>query len=86
MKELEKKQEIPSLHIDSQSAIDLANNLVYHNRTKHIDVRYHFICKLMKDGVFSLLKIRTSQNLVDVLINVVMVEKLKSSASVDLQA
>ena len=40
----------------------------------------------MKDGVFSLLKIRTSQNLVDVLINVVMVEKLKSSASVDLQA
>jgi len=82
LKELEKKQEIPSLHIDNQSAIDLANNLVYHNRTKHIDVRYHFIRKMLK----ALLKIHMSQNSVDMLTKVVTVEKLKScSASVGLQ-
>jgi len=84
---LKEKQEASSLHSDSQSVIDLANNLVYHDRTKHIDVRYHFICKLLKDGMFSLLKIHTSQNPANMLIKVVTVEKLKScSASVGLQA
>ena len=48
MKELGKEQEVPSLHSDIQSTIDLSNNSVYHDRTKHIDVRYHFICELLK--------------------------------------
>ena len=43
MKELGKEQVTPSVHSDSQSAIDLANNLGYHDRTKHIDVQYNFI-------------------------------------------
>jgi hypothetical protein len=30
---------------DNQSAIKLSKNLQYHNRTKHIDVRYHFVRK-----------------------------------------
>ena len=62
MKELDKEQVIPSLHSDSQSAIHLANNLVYYDRIKHTDVRYHFICILLKDDVLSLVKIYTSQN------------------------
>jgi len=41
----------PSLYSDSQSAIDFANNPGYHDRTKHIDVWYHFICILLKNGV-----------------------------------
>ena len=31
------------LMVDNQSAITLSKNLVHHNRTKHIDTRYHFI-------------------------------------------
>lgn len=31
------------LYIDNKSAIDLAKNSVFHGRSKHIDVRYHFI-------------------------------------------
>ncbi|XP_074356773.1 secreted RxLR effector protein 161-like [Apium graveolens] len=31
------------LYIDNKSAIDLANNPVFHGRSKHIDIRYHFI-------------------------------------------
>jgi len=86
LKELRKEQEAPSLHSDSQSTIDLANNLIYHDITKHIDVRYHFIYKLLKNGVFSLLKIHISQNLADILTTVVTMETLKScSASVSLQ-
>jgi len=71
---------------DSQSAIDLANNPVYHDRIKHIDVRYHFIRKMLKDDVFLLLKIHMSQNLADMLTKVIALEKLKScSTSVGLQ-
>ena len=31
------------IYIDNRSAIDLAKNSVFHGRSKHIDVRYHFI-------------------------------------------
>ena len=51
MNELGKEQVTPLLHSDSQSAIDLTNNPIYHDRTKHIGVWYHFIRILLKDGV-----------------------------------
>lgn len=31
------------LYIDNKSAIDLAKNSVFHGRSKHIDVMFHFI-------------------------------------------
>ncbi|GFX97551.1 retrovirus-related Pol polyprotein from transposon TNT 1-94 [Trichonephila clavipes] len=34
---------VPSLQIDNQSAIRLVKNPEFHNRTKHIDIRYKFI-------------------------------------------
>ena len=87
MKELRKEQKALSLQSDNQSMIDLANHPVYHDRTKHIDGRYHFIRKMLKDCVFLLLKIHTSQNPADMLTKVVTVEKLKScSVSVGLKA
>ena len=30
--------------VDNQGAIKLAANPQFHNCTKHIDIRYHFIC------------------------------------------
>ena len=47
LKELRKEPEAPSLHSNSQSTIVLANNSVYHDRTRHIDVQYHFIRKML---------------------------------------
>ena len=38
--ELGFEQKYEKVHCDSQSAIQLAKNQVYHVRTKHIDVRY----------------------------------------------
>ena len=81
MQELDKEQVTPSLHSDSQNAIDLTNNPIYHDRTKHIDVRYHFINILLKDNVLSLVKIHTSQNPADILTKVVMTEMLKTCSS-----
>jgi len=71
MKEFRREQVTLSLHNDSQSAIDLANNPVYHDITKRIDVRYHFIRILLKDSVLSLVKIHTNQNSTDMLTKVV---------------
>ena len=83
LKELEKELKALSLHNDNQSAIDLANNLVYHKRTKHIFVRYHFIHKMLKDVAF--LFLHTSHNPADMLTKVVAVEKLKSYSALRLR-
>ena len=71
MKKLGKEQVTSSLHSDSHNAINLANNLVYYEKIKHIDVRYHFIRILLKDSVLSLVKIHTSQNPADMLTKMV---------------
>ena len=45
--------EIPIL-CDNISAIAISNNLVQHPRTKHIDVRYHFIRLHVMNGTLEL--------------------------------
>ena len=59
--------EVPTLHRDSQSAIMLAKNLVFHAKTKHIDVKYHFIWDVLEDKHMELVKVHTNDNLVDLL-------------------
>jgi len=77
MKEIGKEQMSLPLYNDSQNAINLSNNLFYHDKIKHIDVRYYFIRILLKDSVLLLKKTHTSQNPADILTSVVTVEKLK---------
>ena len=44
LKELKMPQEKPmEICVDNKSALALANNPVFHERSKHIDTRYHFI-------------------------------------------
>ncbi|MCO5594323.1 hypothetical protein L7F22_048353 [Adiantum nelumboides] len=45
------------LGCDSQSAICLAKNAMFHAHTKHIDVRYHFIREVLEDGFITLVKL-----------------------------
>nr|GFB52437.1 ribonuclease H-like domain-containing protein [Tanacetum cinerariifolium] len=42
------------LYCDNKSAIALCCNSVQHSRAKHIDVRYHFIKKQVKNGIVEL--------------------------------
>ncbi|GJU04482.1 retrovirus-related pol polyprotein from transposon TNT 1-94 [Tanacetum coccineum] len=52
LKELHMEQEdATEIYVDNKSAIDLAKNTVYHDRSKHINTRYHFIreCIARKD-------------------------------------
>ncbi|OWZ14358.1 Glucan endo-1,3-beta-glucosidase [Phytophthora megakarya] len=44
LKELKVRQDEPScVYVDNESAKKLAKNPQFHNRTKHIDVRHHFV-------------------------------------------
>jgi len=65
------------LYSDSQSAYHLAKNPVFHARTKHIQLRYHFTRELISNGTLSLKKIPGSKNPADMLTKVVTSEKLK---------
>ena len=48
------------VHCNSQSALLLAQNSIYHTRTKHIDIRYHRIRKLIEDDKVELVKVHTN--------------------------
>ena len=41
-------QETMVVYCDNSSAIDISKNLVQHSRTKHIEIRYHFIRDLLE--------------------------------------
>ena len=71
------KQDITVVYCDSQSAIHLTKNQMYHERTKHIDVRYHFIREIISQGAIVVKKVGTSDNLVDMMTKPVTISKFK---------
>ncbi|CAA0821932.1 Spc97 / Spc98 family of spindle pole body (SBP) component [Striga hermonthica] len=74
------KRERYNIHCDSQSALDLSKNAMYHSRTKHIDVRYHWLRQAMEEQQFKLEKIHTDDNPADMMMKVVTGGKLQLCA------
>ena len=58
---------MPISHSDSQSAIMLAKNPVFHAKTKHIEVKYHFLRQVLEDKRLELVKVHTYHNPADFL-------------------
>jgi hypothetical protein len=52
---------------DNQGAIKLSKNPQHHNRTKHIDVKYHFIRESWQKGLIQLVYIPTGEMVADIL-------------------
>lgn len=71
LKDLGVGQKQLEVYSDSQSAIHLAKNQVFHARTKHIDVRYHFVREILEEDEILLQKIPTKENPADMLTKVV---------------
>jgi hypothetical protein len=55
------------LRVDSKSALVLAKNPVFHERSNHIRVRYHFIRGCLEEGNFKACYINTKDQLVNLL-------------------
>lgn len=58
---------VPLLLMDNQGAIRLVENQVLHRRTKHIDVRYHFIREKFNEGCFEIRGVGTKDQAADML-------------------
>lgn len=56
-----------TIYCDNAGTKKLAENAVYHSRTKHIDVRHHFIRENVKNKVIEIKHKRTEEMLADIL-------------------
>jgi hypothetical protein len=54
------------LMCDNESAVKLAKNPVQHSRTKHIDIRHHFLRDHVGKGDISIYSIGTDDQLADI--------------------
>ncbi|GJV02014.1 hypothetical protein Tco_1335583 [Tanacetum coccineum] len=64
------------LYYDNKSAIALCYNNVQHSRSKHIDIRYHFIKEQVENGVVELF-VRTKYQLADIFTKALGRERLE---------
>ncbi|GJS49838.1 hypothetical protein Tco_0599959 [Tanacetum coccineum] len=55
------------IHVDNKSAICVVKNLVYHSKTKHIEIRHHFIRDSYEKRLIEMVKIHTDNNVADLL-------------------
>ncbi|GKA12370.1 putative ribonuclease H-like domain-containing protein [Tanacetum coccineum] len=55
------------IHIDNESTISVIKNLVAHSRTKHIEIRFHFIRDCYEKRLIEVIKIHTDSNVADLL-------------------
>ena len=56
-----------TLKIDNQSAIQLCKNPILHDRSKHIDVKFHYIRECIEEGRVDVEPINTKAQLADIL-------------------
>ncbi|CAM8968649.1 unnamed protein product [Rhodiola kirilowii] len=76
------EQKEMKLYCDNMSAICISKNPVQHSRTKHIDIRHHFIRELVEQKVITLQHVITDKQLADIFtkpLDAAQFETLRSS-------
>ncbi len=63
------------IYCDNLSNIQLARNPMFHARTKHIEVHYHFIREKVLAGEIDLIYVNTEDQVADIFIKVVGAKK-----------
>ena len=68
MKKLSHEQKgCTTIMCDNSSTIKLSRNQVMHGMSKHIDVQFHFLRDLTKDGVVELIHCGTQEQVADLM-------------------
>ncbi|GJX45748.1 retrovirus-related pol polyprotein from transposon TNT 1-94 [Tanacetum coccineum] len=65
------------MYSDNKSVIALCCNNVQHSRSKHIDIRYHFIKEQVENGVFEFYFVRTEYQLADIFTKALCRERIE---------
>nr|GEU62336.1 retrovirus-related Pol polyprotein from transposon TNT 1-94 [Tanacetum cinerariifolium] len=65
------------MYCDSKAAIAISCNPVQHSRTRHIDVRYHFIKEKVEKGIVELFFVRTKYQFADMFTKALPEERFK---------
>ena len=71
------------MYCDNKSAIDLCCNNVQHSRSKHIDIRHHFIREMIEDGRIKVKQVSTSAMLADHLTKPLSPQCLKHAMTIN---
>ena len=53
------------VHVDNVGAIFMAENVSTSGRTKHVDIRYHYVREFIEDGFIRIVFVRTKFNKAD---------------------
>ena len=67
-----------TIYTDSQSAFAIARNPIFHARTKHIEVHYHYVRERLLVGEISLAYVPTHDNLADLFTKALPREKFEA--------
>jgi hypothetical protein len=85
LEEYDVQQNVLTLYCDNLSAINISKNPIQHSRTKHIDIRHHFIRDLVEDKIVTLEHVTTEEQLADIFtkaLDIKQFEKLRSKLGV----
>ena len=77
----EKQNEATYLLCDNNSAIAIAKNYVFHSRTRHIAVKYHFIKEAISEDEVQLMYCKSEEQIADIFTKALPLEKLFTSES-----
>ncbi|KAK6159097.1 hypothetical protein DH2020_006411 [Rehmannia glutinosa] len=59
-------ESVPIFYCDNSSAINISKNPVQHSRTKHIDIRHHFIRDLVENKIVTIDFVTTENQITDI--------------------
>ena len=85
LKEYHVEQDVLTLYCDNLSAINISKNPIKHSRTKHIDMRHHFIRDLIEEKFVTLEHVDTKEQLADIFtkaLDAKKFEKLRSKLGI----
>ena len=57
------------IYCDNQSCVKLLENPVFHDKSKHIEIKYHYIKDMVPRGAVNLLYVAIDEQIVNVLTN-----------------